>query len=380
MIDVKSLWSLTKESVSQWSEDYAPSMGAALAYYTIFSIAPLLVIAIAVAGFFFGADAARGEIFAQLRGMIGDEGAAAIQGLVKSAGEPGKGTFAAIAGVVTLLIGATTVFGELQSDLDRIWDTPKPEKGGIWALLRGRLLSFGMILGIGFLLLVSLILSAALSALGHFWSDWFIGWEVVLQVVNFVIGFAVVTGLFAMIYKFLPRSDIGWMDVWIGASVTSLLFSIGKLMIGLYLGKSSVASGFGAAGSLVIVLLWVYYSAQIFLLGAEFTKTYAYRHGSRRTQAKPETKAPVPRKHEQDEGAQKEPGGGKSTEPATPGRRIVPMDRGEGWTGAPGERPMPAFAKFRIAAGIAATVGLVAGEVLNELRQKRRLVRAGRRA
>src|SRR5690242_1782684 len=291
---VKSLWSLAKESVSQWSDDYAASMGAALAYYTIFSIAPLFVIAIALAGFFFGEDAARGEIFGQLRGLIGDEGASAIQGVVKSAGQTGHGTFAAIAGVVTLLLGATSVFGELQSDLDRIWDSPKPKQSGLWGMLRGRVLSFGMVLGIGFLLLVSLVLSAALSALGHFWSGWFPGWEVLLQVINFVVGFAVVSGLFAMIYKFLPRCDIGWRDVWIGAAVTSLLFSVGKLLIGLYLGKSSVASSFGAAGSLVIVLLWVYYSAQIFLLGAEFTRTYSYRHGSRRNQQMPvKTQAPT---------------------------------------------------------------------------------------
>jgi|SRR5882672_1680569 len=286
MFNPKLLWSLTKESVSQWSEDYAPSMGAALAYYTIFSIAPLLVIAIAVAGFFFGADAAHGQIFAQLRGVVGDEGATAIQGLVKSASERGPGTFAAIAGIVMLLIGATTVFGELQSDLDRIWDAPKAREAGIRGMLRGRLLSFGMILGVGFLLLVSLVASAVVSALGHFWSGWFTGWEVLLQFINFLVSFGIVTGLFAMMYKLLPRCDIGWKDVWIGATVTSLLFSIGKLLIGLYLGKSSVASGFGAAGSLVIVLLWVYYSAQIFLLGAEFTKTYAHRHGTRKDSAK----------------------------------------------------------------------------------------------
>jgi membrane protein len=287
MSRIGSLWSLIKESISQWSEDYAPSMGAALAYYTIFSIAPLLVIAIALAGFFFGQDAASGEIFAQLRGLLGDEGAAAVQGLVKSASEPGRGTFAAVAGVVTLLIGATTVFGELQSDLDRIWDAPKPEKSGLWGMLRGRLLSFGMILGIGFLLLVSLILSAALSALGRFFDAWFGEWELAIQTVNFVVSFAMITGLFAMIYKLLPRCDISWKDVWVGATVTSLLFAIGKLLIGLYLGKSSVTSGFGAAGSLVIVLVWVYYSAQIFLLGAEFTKVYAHRYGSRRGLPRP---------------------------------------------------------------------------------------------
>ena len=275
------MWSLIKESLTQWSEDYAPSMGAALAYYTIFSIAPLLVIAIAVAGFFFGQDAASGEIFAQLRGLVGDEGATAIQGLVKSAGEPGKGTFAAVAGVVTLLLGATTVFGELQSDLDRIWDAPKPEKGGLWGMLRGRLLSFGMILGIGFLLLVSLILSAALSALSHFWDAWFTEWEFVLQTLNFLLSFAMITGLFAMIYKLLPRCDISWKDVWIGAIVTSLLFSIGKLLIGLYLGSSNVASAYGAAGALVIVLMWVYYSSQIFLFGAEITHAFSLTQGSR---------------------------------------------------------------------------------------------------
>ena len=284
MINVRQLWSLTKESVSQFSEDFAPSMGAALAYYTIFSIAPLLIIAIAVAGFVFGEDAARGQIFAQLRGLLGDRGAAAIEAAVKSASQTGSGTFAAIAGIVTLLLGATSVFGELQSDLDRIWDST-PKDSGLRGLLRGRLLSFGMVLGIGFLLLVSLVLSAAVSALGHFWHDVLPGSETLMQVINFVLGFVVITGLFAMIYKLLPRCEIRWADVWIGATVTSLLFSIGKFLIGLYLGRSSVASSFGAAGSLVIVLLWVYYSAQIFLLGAEFTRTYSYRHGTRRSEA-----------------------------------------------------------------------------------------------
>jgi membrane protein len=370
------MWSLIKESVSQWSEDYAPSMGAALAYYTIFSIAPLLVIAIAVAGFFFGQDAASGEIFAQLRGLVGDEGAAAIQGLVKSASEPGKGTFAAAAGIVTLLLGATTVFGELQSDLDRIWDAPKPEKAGLWGMLRGRLLSFGMILGIGFLLLVSLIFSAALAALSHFWDAWFTEWEFVLQTINFVVSFAMITGLFAMIYKLLPRVDIGWKDVWVGAIVTSALFSIGKLLIGLYLGKSSVASGFGAAGSLVIVLLWVYYSAQIFLLGAEFTKTYAYRHGSRMARTKPSAQQDAPREADR---TKKEPSTERDDDrEATPSRHLVPMDRGVPSAARAGGG-VRAFANFRIAAAVAATLGLVAGEIFNELRQ-RRLARAGRRA
>jgi membrane protein len=382
MIAIKSLWPLVKESASQWSDDYAPSMGAALAYYTIFSIAPLLVIAIAVAGFFFGEDAARGEIFGQLRGLIGDDGATAIQGLVKSAGETGKGTFAAIAGVVTLLLGATTVFNELQTDLDRIWDAPKPESSGVSSLLRGRLLSFGMILGVGFLLLVSLVLSAALSALSKFWDSWFTNWEFVLQAINFAVSFAIITGLFAMIYKLLPRCEIGWKDVWVGATVTSLLFAIGKLGIGLYLGKSGVASGFGAAGSLVIVLLWVYYSSQIFLLGAEFTKTYAYRHGSRREATKPEAKSASPRKSDQGAATdeQRDTEGDRATDtdrapkPSAPPRGLVPMDVGHPLADAPRRR----LANLRIAAGIAATLGLVAGEIANELRA-RRLVRAGRR-
>jgi membrane protein len=376
MTSIGSMWSLVRESVSQWSRDYAPSMGAALAYYTIFSIAPLVVIAIAVAGFFFGQDAASGEVFAQLRGLLGDEGAAAIQGLVKSASEPGRGTFAAIAGVVTLLLGATTVFGELQSDLDRIWGAPKPEKSGLWGILRGRLLSFGMILGIGFLLLVSLILSAALSVLGRFWDTWLGDWEFVIQALNFVVSFAMITGLFALIYKLLPRCDIGWKDVWVGATVTSLLFAIGKLVIGLYLGRSSVTSGFGAAGSLVIVLVWVYYSAQIFLLGAEFTKTYAYRHGSRVAQARPAERQAAPQQLDRRE--QDADTGADRARDVAPPRNLVPMDRGIPPAARAGGG-VHAFANFRIAAAIAATLGLVAGEIVNEVRQ-RRVARAGRRA
>ena len=370
MLNAKSLWSLTRESAAQWSADFAPSMGAALAYYTIFSIAPLLVIAIAVAGFFFGADAARGEIFGQLSGLIGERGAATIEAAVASASQTGHGTFAAIAGIVALLLGATTVFGELQSDLDRIWDTPRPEHAGIRGLLRGRLLSFGMVLGIGFLLLVSLVLSAALSAIGHFWSGALPGWEVLLQIVNFVVGFVVVSGLFAMIYKFLPSCDIDWRDVWIGAAVTSLLFSIGKLLIGLYLGKSSVASSFGAAGSLVIVLLWVYYSAQIFLFGAEFTKTYSYRHGTRKHAQKPA---------QEGKPSQQSPGAAPGEQPAPSRERAAPASAAQplALASAAKDRRASVLANLRIAAGIAAAAGFVAGELMNELRRERTLPRRG---
>jgi membrane protein len=281
-MNVKSLWRLVKASVSAWMDDYAASMGAALAYYTVFSIAPLLFIVIAVAGFFFGEEAAQGQIVEQIRWLVGEDGAIAIEGLLKSVGEPGRGVIATVAGVVVLIIGATSVFAELQNALDRIWRAPAAKQAnGWWNLLRTRLLSLGLVLGIGFLLLVSLVVSAALSALGAWWGKLLPGWESVLQIVNFIVSFGIITILFAMIYKFMPRVPIAWRDVWVGAAVTSLLFGIGKFLIGLYLGKSSVASGFGAAGSLVVLLIWVYYSAQIFLLGAEFTSVYAHSRGSR---------------------------------------------------------------------------------------------------
>ncbi len=286
-MNLRQIRELVKDAVTAWVDDYAPSMGAALAYYSLFSIAPLLIIAIAVAGFFFGEEAARGEIFGQLRGLIGEEGAAAVQGLLKSASEPLHGAIATAAGVFTLLIGATTVFGELQSDLDRIWRVPAPkEGGGMWMLIRSRVLSFGMVIGIGFLLLVSLIVSAILSALNKWWLPLFGGWIVLFAIVNAVVSFAIITVLFAMVLKFLPRISIDWRDVWIGAAVTALLFTAGKFLIGLYLGRSSVASGFGAAGSVVVLMVWIYYSAQIFLLGAEFTSVYAHRYGSRRAKSK----------------------------------------------------------------------------------------------
>lgn len=279
---LQQMWALIKRSVSAWIDDSAPSMGAAIAYYTLFSIAPLLVIVIAIAGVVFGTEAAQDAIVAQLEGLIGHEGAVAVQGLVKSGAEPGRGAIAAIVGAGTLFIGATTVFAELQSALDRIWEVPAGKQAsGIWHLTRQRLLSFGMVLVLGLLMLVSLVVSAALTALGRWWGGLFEGWEAVLHVVNFAVSFAVVTGLFAAIYKIMPRADIAWRDVWIGAVVTALLFTLGKFLIGLYLGKSGVTAGFGAAGSLVVLLIWVYYSAQIFLLGAEFTWVYAHARGSR---------------------------------------------------------------------------------------------------
>jgi membrane protein len=257
-------------------------MGAALAYYTLFSMAPLLIIVIAVAGLVFGQEAARGEIVAQIQGLIGQEGAIVVQGLLKSANSPTKSIFATLVSLITLAIGATTVFAELQSDLDRIWRIPPPAKeNGLWALLRTRLLSFGLVLGLVFLLLVSLVVSAVIAAFGKWSHGIFRGWESLLQVINFGISFAITTVLFAMIYKLMPRARIAWRDVWVGSAVTALLFEFGKLLIGLYLGTTGVASSFGAAGSLVVLLIWVYFSAQIFLLGAEFTWVYSHEYGSK---------------------------------------------------------------------------------------------------
>jgi membrane protein len=291
-MNLKQVWALTKKSIDSWSEDYAPSMGAALSYYTLFSITPLLMIVISIAGLLFGADAVRGVIFAQLQALMGEEGAKAIQEMLSSASKPSTGGFAATISVIGLLIGATTVFNELQSDLDRIWRVPARIKtSGIWTLLRTRLLSFGMILGVIFLLTISLVTSAALAALGKWWGAWFGGWETLAHVLDLVINFGLLTLIFALIYKMIPRVHVGWHDVWTGAAVTSLLFTIGKFLIGLYLGKSDVTSSFGAAGSLVIMMVWVYYSAQIFLFGAEFTWVYANMYGSRRNEAAQEKAA-----------------------------------------------------------------------------------------
>ncbi len=291
---IRQAWWLTRDAVKAWIDDFAPSMGAALAYYTIFSLAPMLIIVIAIAGFFFGQEAAQGEIVQQLHGIMGPTGASAVEGLLKSASEPGQGIIAAALGVLTLVIGATAVFGELQSALDRIWKVPvATDSGGIWKLLRKRILSFGMVMGLGFMLLVSLILSAALAALGKWWGNVLGGWGFVLEGLNLVVSFAVITGLFAMIYKFMPRASIPWRDVWVGSGVTAMLFTIGKFLIGLYLGKTNMASGFGAAGSLVILLVWIYYSAQIFLLGAEFTWVFAQRHGSLAKKHLPPAESPV---------------------------------------------------------------------------------------
>ena len=285
---VRQWGSMIKAALAAWLDDYAPSMGAALSYYTVFSLAPLLVIVISVAGLIFGADAVRGAVFAQIDGLMGAEAAKGIQDLLSSVSKPSTGILGTVLGVVVLLIGATTVFGELQDALDRIWRAPaRATSAGLVTLVRARLLSFGMILGIAFLLMVSLVAGAGIAALGKWWGGWFEGWEVLLQIINTVVGFLMTTAVFAMIYKLMPRVRVGWGDVWVGAVVTALLFTAGRFLISLYIGKTGVASGFGAAGSVAVVFVWVYYSAQIFLVGAEFTWVYAQRFGSRRDHAEP---------------------------------------------------------------------------------------------
>lgn len=283
---------LVKKAASAWLDDYAPSMGAALSYYTVFSLAPMLLIVIAVAGLVFGQDAARGALFEQLNGLMGSDAAKAVQGMLASVRKPAQGVMATVIGIVVLLIGATTVFGELQDALDRIWRVPAKDKpSGLWGMVRARFLSFGMILGIAFLLMVSLVVETAVSALAKWWSPIFGGWEVLAQAVTFIFGLLVTTAGFALIYKLMPRAKVQWHDVWIGAGVTSLLFSLGRFLISLYIGKSAIASGFGAAGSLIVVFVWVYYSAQIFLLGAEFTWVYATSLGSMKSLPKREQAA-----------------------------------------------------------------------------------------
>ena len=273
---MRRLWVLVKKTVTAWQDDYAQSMGAALAYYMVFSVAPLLVIVVAVAGFFFGQSAAQGELYMQLRDALGDEGAATVQALVKSASSPHRGMLAGVVGFVVLVVGATTVFAELQSALDRIWRVPLQQRGrGVWHLLRGRLLAFGLVLIAGLMLLVSIVIGTAIHSFAHWWGRIPGGWHRIIEGLDIVISMILATMLFAMIYKWMPRAKVAWRDVWTGAFVTAVLFELGKLLIGVYLGKTAIASAFGAAGSIVVLLVWVYYSAQIFLLGAEFTWVYA---------------------------------------------------------------------------------------------------------
>jgi membrane protein len=277
----RDILGMIKEAFSDWSEDNAPRLGASLSYYTIFSIAPLLLISIALAGLAFGQEAAQGRIVGQIDGLVGHDAARSIQDMIENARKPGQGILATVFGMAMLLFGAGGAFNELRAALDVIWEIPPRKGGGLKALIKERVASFAMVLVVGFLLLVSLVISAGISLLEV--KGTFPGSGIVLQVVNNVVSIAVITVLFALIFKYLPDAHpaVAWKDIWVGAVITSVLFTLGKFGIGLYLGKSSVGSAYGAAGSLVLLLVWVYYSSQILFFGAELTQVYARRHGSR---------------------------------------------------------------------------------------------------
>ena len=274
---------LVNQVLVEWSNDHAQRLGAALAYYASFSIAPLLVIAMAIAGLIFGEDAARGAINEQLRSLLGAEAAIGVEGMITAAHKPQEGILAAVIGVIVLLFGASGVFGELQSSLNAIWHVEPKAVRGILGTIKDRFLSFTMVLGTGFLLLVSLLFSAVLSALEQWMTHSLPAPTGLLQAIHFLVSFGITTLLFALIFKVLPDIPIRWRDVWIGSIVTAFLFAIGKSAIGLYLGKSAISSSYGAAGSFVVVLVWVYYSSQILFLGAEFTKVFAGVQHSKRT-------------------------------------------------------------------------------------------------
>lgn len=280
-----NLPNLLKLSYQGWKEDKASRLSAALAYYTIFSLAPLLIIVIAITGLFWQQQAVHQQVMGQIQGLVGVDGAKFVSDLLTSASNPAKGITATILGIITLLFGALGVFNELHNALNTIWEVEEEEVHGflqsVKKIIFDRFLSFTMILGIGFLLLVSLVISAGLSAFQQTLGNAFPLSEFIWQMINLIISIGVITVLFALIYKFLPDAEIAWRDVWLGAFVTAVLFSLGKLLIGIYLGNSAVASSFGAAGSLVLLLVWVYYSAQILFFGAEFTEVYANNYGSK---------------------------------------------------------------------------------------------------
>ena len=277
---MRTIWSLLKQSASEWSSDGASVLAAALAYYTIFALAPLLIIVISVAGLVFGQGQARQELLDQISQTVGSDAAGVIGTMLTNTSEAGSGILATVIGAAILIVGATGLFAQLQNALNKVWNVKPKPSAGILHMITVRLLSLGMVLVIGFLLLVSLLLSAALSVISGYFQGLLPGGDTIWQVINFLLSIFVITLLFALIFKYLPDVKIAWRDVWVGAFVTALLFSLGKFLIGFYIGTSSASSTYGAAGSLVVLLLWIYYSAQILLFGAEFTQVYGRRFGS----------------------------------------------------------------------------------------------------
>jgi membrane protein len=281
-LTLRGLAIVFRRALAGWWNDNVPRMGASLAYYTLFALAPILVVAIAIGGLVFGAEAVRGEIVGQIQGLVGLEGGKAVQAMLEGAAHRGSSLLASGAGILTFFLGATGAFLELQADLDAIWRV-KPKEGTSFLrpLVMQRLVSFGLVVALGFLLLTSLLVSAALSAIHSYLGNRFTGLVVLWEALNVVVSLGVITLLFALIYKVLPDVKLSWREVWVGALVTAGLFSIGKLVIGLYLGSTNIATTYGAAGSVIVILVWVYYSAQIILLGAEFTRAYVEEYGRR---------------------------------------------------------------------------------------------------
>jgi membrane protein len=280
----RTIWSLLKETVDEWQRDKVSQMAAALAYYTLFSIAPLLVIAVAVAGAVFGQEAARGEVVAQIQGLLGKAGAEVVQTALANTQNPqsGNGIVPFIISTLALIFGASGVFIQLQDSLNAVWNVEPSPQAGVKAVVRKRIFSFAMVITIGFILMVSLIVSTTLAALSTFTNQLFPALESLWRLVNIGISLGVFTLLFALIYKYLPDIRIAWKDVLVGALFTSILFSIGKELLGLYLGNGSFGSAYGAAGSVVTILAWIYYAVQIMLFGAEFTQVYTRKYGSHR--------------------------------------------------------------------------------------------------
>jgi membrane protein len=277
---MSSVFTMIKQTFRDWSDDKAPRLAAALAYYTVFSLAPLLVLVIAIASFVVGNNLnIRQSLTSQIQAMVGQQAATAVNGMIDVTSQPRNGTIATVVGIVTLLLGATGLFGQLQDALNTIWEVKPKANRGIMGMLKDRFLSFTMILGTSFLLLVSLVISAALSFVNSYFTNLLGGMGFVAQVLNFVFSTAIITLIFALIFKMLPDAEVEWRDVWIGALVTALLFNLGKWLLSIYLSRGSVTSAYGAAGSLIVLLLWVYYSAQILFLGAEFTQVYAKMTG-----------------------------------------------------------------------------------------------------
>ena len=266
------MWALLRNTFTAWNEHEAPRLGAALAFYSILSIAPLVVVVLAILAMVLGRSDAQDQLLGQVQGMIGKEGADAVKTMIQHAQKPSSGVIASVFGVVTLLFGASGVFGELRSALNRMWDVKASAGSGIWQMVRERLFSFGMVLAVGFLLLVSLMVSAALAAMGKFFGGILPIPEVVAHAITFLVSVAGISVLFALIFKYVPDTKIPWREVWLGAIATAVLFTIGKSLIGLYLGKAAVGSAYGAAGSLVVVIVWIYYSSMIVLFGAQFTR------------------------------------------------------------------------------------------------------------